>query len=70
MNKATEVVADFYSGKIPLPKDFGRICRTHRRKIRTGIDTPKPTAQIIYDRNWHYASRYGTICPCFYGWSN
>ena len=70
MNKYSQMVADYYAGKIALPKDFTRIYRTHKRKIRTMVDSPKPTAQMIYDRNWHYASRYGTVCAGFYGHSS
>ena len=70
MNKYSQIVEDFYSGKIPLPENFAKIHRTHKRKVRTGIDHPKPTTQIIYERNWHYASEYGHVCPAFYGYSS
>ena len=69
MNKYSQAVADFYEGRTKLPDNFKIIYMRHIRKLRTRIDYPTTTAQIIYRHNWHYASQYGYICPGFYGYS-
>ena len=70
MNEYTKIVKMVHEGLIKPPNEFNRIYMAHKRKIRTNIDYPKPTPVMIYEHNWHYASRYGQVCPCFYGYSN
>ena len=51
LNKYNQIVADYFAGKIRLPVYFYKFYRTHKRKVRTMIDCPRPCALMVFERN-------------------